>query len=242
MRREVKVHVLRMSSLIRHGGVHLANKFAQEFLRKVTDGGSIYLRFAVIDQDDIELLNLLVVVGFEDKGEALTASVAEGKLSFVHLLLKNFGDSPGYIDNQIEEWGRSPLFAAIGKARLKIVRLLLDYGADAESRIHIYPGGWKERGEPPNEFRFKYSAQNVVEMLRNEKPELKSTADAIEKMLLQIPAIRGNSFGWPVKSTSEFELESSLELGEEFSRMVVAMRRRVSRKPLVFVRVKGPEV
>ena len=174
--------------------------------------------------------------------EALTASVAEGKLSFAHLLLTNFGDRQGYIDNQVEEWGRSPLFSAIGRARLKIVRLLLDYGADAESRIHIYPGGWKERGKPPNEFRFKYSAQNVVGMLRDGKPELKSTADAIDKMLLQIPAIRANSFGWPVKSTPESKLESYAELGEEFSRMVVAMRRRVSRKPLVFVRVNETEV
>jgi len=136
------------------------------------------------------------------------------KLYSVHFLLKHFGDREGYVDNTID--GCTALVSAIiCEANVKIVRLLLDYGADADVAISI--------------------ARNRVGV----------SPTPIEKMLLQIPAIRGNSFGWPVKSELESAVKSEMKsemIGEEFSDMVVAMRGRASRKPLVFVRVNEPGV
>ena len=114
-----------------------------------------------------------------------------------------------------------------------MVRLLLDYGADAEFRIRLGP------------IDKVFTAQRTISIVRKYKSSATARADAIEKMLLQIPAIRRNSFSWPAESElaseMKYEMKSDM-IGEEFSKFLVAMRGRASRKPLVFVHVNEPEM
>lgn len=206
------------------GMVDFVKQRAKDYLNLLDDGGNDFLKRVVSHEDNHkEFLELLILVGFVDKGSALTTSVIEGRLWVAQILLKKFGDRQEYVDNQLDHMGRSPLLMAAGKAQVKIVRLLLDYGADAEAKILVGHSG--------------ALMMMPVRMMHLEyREEFPTRVDAVEKMFLQIPAIRRNSFGWPVESELASEIKSEV-IGEEFFSMLVAMRGRVFRKPLVLVRV-----
>ena len=96
-----------MVSMINDGDIDQVKEWAKGDFGVQEDDGTMYLRTAVIGKNSICLVNLLIQVGFQDNGFALTSACMERNLSCAHLLLQHFGDRKGYVDNQTGKMGSS---------------------------------------------------------------------------------------------------------------------------------------
>jgi len=168
---------------------------------------------------DLGVLEGLIDEGFEDDGSALVYSCLIDTFPFTRLLLEKFGDRAGYAD-YVDEIGRSPMILAVTKGKIKLVRLLLDFGASFKTDYGIYSLcflGWFSESQLDDE-------------------ELQRKFDAVKTMFLQFPAIRGSSWCWPM---SERVVEKSTlkprRIGNQFSGMLASMRRRSGRRPIIVV-------
>lgn len=219
-----------MGKAIRESNIGVIQRLSKFDLPAQLDGGTARLRYASVYSEKIEVLELLVQTGYKDlDGSALNAACAEKNLYYAHLLLRNFGDRPGYVNNQNDTYRRSPFISAVSKGQVKLARLLLDYGANSDDSVVLYPvqGG----------SGIRYSVL-IEDIKRNHsEPERDARMKAIESMILRIPAIRGNSWAWPLILKKKKKKEKVSQVSEAFSRMLVSMRTRAPQK-VILVRVR----
>ncbi len=112
-------------------------------------GGVDALCFAA-QEPDVDVMTALIEGGVEDTGAALIASARSGSKAAVQLLLQQqqqqqqqqkegkSADGAAYVNTR-DEFGRTPLFLAASFARCspRVVRLLVDAGADTESTVRV---------------------------------------------------------------------------------------------------------
>lgn len=218
-----------------------------EVVRDLADaqsGGGMYrLDTMEIMQQDISILTMLIGKGCQDDGGGLRAACKDSKLAFARLLLENFGTHPGYV-NSCDDDGCNSLFHAVANVNVKTARLLIDYGVDTVSPMCIYPDGSdKTKG------LHVWTPLEMVELVRKgivRSVLMDKKLDAVRNILLQVPAARATSWCWPVKVVKAVPKKANARTRRkvranvpktEFSKMLVAMRTRASRKPPMLFRV-----
>lgn len=170
------------------------------------------------------LEDLLDAGDIEDDGSALVYSCLVKRFPFTRLLLERFGDRPGYVDH-VDWLDRSPLYFAIGRANIKLLRLLLDYG--------VYIGPRPMPGLTGLHTPLSFLDLRRKSSLRSD--DQKRRLDAMRTMLFQLPAIRGDAWCWPMSGRV---YSGKSRLNPELSRMLSSMRRRAGRRPII-VRVSS---
>ncbi|CAN0062639.1 unnamed protein product [Ectocarpus fasciculatus] len=172
-------------------------------------GGLEALRLAAKEQH-VDVMVVLAAAGVVDTGGvALATATAFGKEASVKFLLqqrqeKNTAASEqrAYVNNARDALGRTPLLGSIDIGIIKlcfprIVRLLVDSGADTESPVgYTYRDGLAGFNDTP--------LCRTIRILRDVKTEGKDDneeqlgrLEAVRRLLLRVEAVHATSWLWP---------------------------------------------
>ncbi|CAM9890906.1 unnamed protein product [Scytosiphon promiscuus] len=187
-------HVLVVAELVTQVGIHGCGGVS---------GGENALRLAA-GGDHLNIVGLLIAVGVTDStGTALGRAARGGhEESFMLLLrwqeeLDPAGVRP-YV-NKPDARGATPVFSAIEACpprSLRIVRLLLDAGADTGSPLHVTdPMGRFIFGGTPLSWTTQSLQVKVVDGQPATKEQLRRL-EAIRRLLLQVEAVQTSSWLW----------------------------------------------
>ena len=200
-------------------------------------GGADALGLASIGQH-VDIMAILADAGAVDTGEALRVAVAAAPESTVAVLLRQrerkSSDVPAYVNSR-DRSGRTPLYHAVGRCCPRIVRLLVDAGADTASALRVTNtlGGAVVSNKTPLDL--------ATRMLRARKIHGKDAAqeqlhglEGIRRLLLRVKAVHGVSWLWPndvpiigrAPESSSRRKIASTPLGM----MLPALRRRARRR------------
>ncbi|CAM9824816.1 unnamed protein product [Scytosiphon promiscuus] len=162
-------------------------------------GGGVEALCLAAKHERVEAMLILRKAGVVDTGEALINAVTVGSSTSAKFLLHQHQQPPDYV-NFHKEMGLTPIISGAYSASPRIVRMLLDHGAD-ESLVVLAPnqaGG-----------AFESSAMDLV--VRNlEWKELQGVTateeqlyrlESIRRLLLQAEAVRAVSWVWPGRNT-----------------------------------------
>ncbi|CAM9406351.1 unnamed protein product [Ectocarpus fasciculatus] len=158
----------------------------------------------------VDVMAILVDAGVVDNnGEALIGAAARGREASVKLLLQqqdknNIASSGVYVDSICIESGARPLHFGIGLggfSSARIVRMLVDAGADTISRVYLRNthGGVVFDGTPL-EMLASFVREKAAEGGETAKKQLHEL-EAIRLVLLRGEAARALSWLWPSNST-----------------------------------------
>lgn len=145
-----------------------------------------------------EVMAVLVEYGAGDDGEALTSAVFYAQEESVKFLLRQIEEpASDYINNTLDCHGRTPLMCALFKFQypcaLRIVRWLMDAGADTTSPVNII-----------DEHSHVVSKTTPMQWIE-EKPQLegdnqneedRQRLQAMRRLLLQKDAVQAVSWRW----------------------------------------------
>lgn len=153
----------------------------------------------------VDIVAMLRGVGVIDtEGDALVCAIENGREASVKVLLRKEWAMPGanYVNDldfiESTPFFFTPLCNAVGVASPKIVRLLLDAGADERlvSRVVCVCTSGVIRDETPLMLTTRYLAGKILK----EEPageEAMHRLEAIRRLLLRVDAIRAVSWLWP---------------------------------------------
>ena len=200
-------------------------------------GGVYALRVAAREQF-VDIMTLLADAGVVDTGEALMDAAKSGHEAGVKLLLvrqeRRGVDGAAYV-NAPNELGQTSLFFAIGFGRCspRVVRLLVDAGADATSaaRGTETPGGEVVSSDTPLDFANRILRTKKVDGKDATEEQLHGL-EGIRRLLLRVDAVHAVSWLWPndapiigrAAEGSRKDKIASTPLGK----MLPALRRRAS--------------
>lgn len=144
------------------------------------------------------ILSILTDAGVLDTGEAVIEAAKYGReASLQYLLRQHWRQTPGeraYINNVCDSSGKTLLFCSIANWRhntTRIVRLLVDAGADTTSAVRLT--GWN--GTP-----LAFAAVFLRVKKRggeNATEDQLQQLEAVRRLLLQVEAIHAVSWLWP---------------------------------------------
>ena len=163
-------------------------------------GGTTALEIAA-SEPHLEIMEMLTSAGVADVGYALLSAAKNGHDGNVKLLLQQeeVGSRLGYVD--VQDWsGRTPMVYAVECAKFassRVVRLLVDAGADATSAVQatdleseaVFTG-------TPLAFATRALRQKKVRGEEATEDELNSL-EATRRLLLRLEAVHATSWLWP---------------------------------------------
>ncbi len=200
------------------------------------------LRLAAIEQH-LEIMAVLKDAGVVGDDRALATAIVHGRhLSVKSLLQQRKGDEATYVNHR-NSFGETPLLNAMGFYGIsspspRIVRLLIDAGADTASavRVIINEDGVELSDTPLN---------LVYRMLREKKITMKIATEkqlhgleGVRRLLLRVEAVHAVSWLWPV------DMAPIVVTAEDASRkvatttpltMMLSILRRRTRRPRVLL-------
>lgn len=166
--------------------------------------GGVDALAVAVHEKQVEIMEILTNAGVVDTGLALLAAAEIGFESAVKFLLRQMkwttrGERAAYL-NTLGRTGQTPLFAAILKTSFssaRIVRLLVDAGADAKSPVLLGP----KEGEV---FFYDTALALVTRFLPNKgnegdqtsTEEERNSLEASRRLLLRLEAVHATSWLW----------------------------------------------
>ena len=152
-----------------------------------------------------EIMAMLTDAGVIDTGMALARAAAQGREAPVALLLEHQSDkAPGgrahYVNARrmwAHEQHKKPLFCSIGGCSPRVVRLLIDAGADTTASYSILDKGGQEvlRLTPLVMTEQYISEETAFDEKKLTEKQLKGL-EAIRRLLMQVEAVRAVSWLW----------------------------------------------
>lgn len=141
----------------------------------------------------------------EDTGSALFVAAGFGRESSVKFLLQQQKvrgaiGKHAYVDNTLGRYGATPLFESIRGSHPRIVRLLMDAGADTTSAVRVMDahGGIGFELTP-----LEFTSRVLLGLSSKEIPpdERLQKVKAIHRLLLRVDAVHAVSWSWPSRVT-----------------------------------------
>ncbi|CAN0443625.1 unnamed protein product [Ectocarpus sp. 12 AP-2014] len=145
----------------------------------------------------VDAMRLLLAAGVVDTGDSLFTAADLGRDKAAKLLLQQKWASPGaaYVDSR-NDYQCTPLFVAVAAAAPKVVRLLLDAGAN--ERL-TRPVSYSFRGPLENETLLELANRNLgCEMHKGQRAteEEMNRLEEARRLLLRVEAVRAVSWLW----------------------------------------------
>lgn len=227
-------------------------------------GGLEALRLAA-KEGHVDVMLVLTEAGVVDTGGlALAFATACRKEASVKFLLvqqqrqeKNTAasDQRAYVNNARDPFDRSPLLVSIGIGSSKlcfhrIVRLLVDSGADTKSAVHHSYGDGLVGFSDTSLCRTIRILRDVEAEGKDDNEEQLSRLEAVRRLLLRVEAVHATSWLWPssaasiaqgaadVRAGAETEstrLTSTLQLLRHRARRRGVLLRALSRWAVIFI-------
>lgn len=181
----------------------------QELVRKLGIGGcggksrgEYALRCAVAEHH-LDIMAILLNAGVVDTGATLSAAARLGSVASVKFLLQRQKRSNAccrhaYVNNKLGLFGATPLFESIRVSHPcspRIVRLLMDAGADTTSDVQVTA----PRGESFSHTPLGFISRILMGLVSQEiSPDRRlQPVMAIHRLLLQVDAVHAVSWLWP---------------------------------------------
>ncbi|CAM9512396.1 unnamed protein product [Ectocarpus fasciculatus] len=160
------------------------------------DGGETALNLAA-KHERVNTMRLLLAAGVVDTGDSLFTAADLGRDKAAKLLLQQEWATPGdgYVDSR-NDYQCTPLFVAVAAAAPKVVRLLLDAGAN--ERL-TRPVSYSFRGPLENETLLALANRNLGYETHKGNPATKEEMNRLEearRLLMQVEAVRAVSWLW----------------------------------------------
>lgn len=185
------------------------------------------------------ILSILTDAGVLDTGEAVVAAATCGReTSLQYLLRRHWRQTPGelaYINGICDGGGKPLLFCCIANWRhnaSRIVRLLVDAGADTTSAVRLAgPTGGVVFNDTPLAFvKFFFRVKNRGGEDATE--EQLQQLEAARRLLLQVEAIHATSWLWPSAMclVGAKDTRKTTEASTPLREMVPILRRRARRR------------
>lgn len=187
----------------------------------------------------LEPMTILAAAGVVDTGMVLVSAAGEGQEESVRFLLKQCGDKPAderaaYVNNTHDYLGRTPLASAVQGFKhyssCRIVRLLLDHGANAASTIKVQDAFmWVNICRMTKASRGDFATDEQVQRL-----------EGIHRLLLLQDAVHATSWLWPGEAVARTSEASSGASGKtktgatSLTDMLQVVRRRAARPRLLW--------
>ncbi|CAN0018859.1 unnamed protein product [Ectocarpus sp. 6 AP-2014] len=149
----------------------------------------------------VDAMRLLLAAGVVDTGDSLFTAADCGRDKAVKLLLQQKWATPGagYVDSR-NDYQCTPLFVAVAAAAPKVVRLLLDAGAN--ERL-TRPVSYSFRGPLENETLLELANRNLgCEMHKGQcaTEEEMNRLEEVRRLLLRVETVRAISWLWGTTS------------------------------------------
>lgn len=180
--------------------------------------------------------------GVFDTGQVLLSAARDHREAVVKFLLQQ-KDMPGgggvaYLSSLESIMGGTPLLCAIDGTSPRIVRMLVDAGADTDSSVELT--------NPEGRLAFSITPQTYVSVMLRDKTVGADAAteaqlerlQAIRRLLLRVEAVRAGSWLWAsdVASTTHAAVEGAGRIATTstaLTSMLPTLRRRAQRPMLL---------
>ena len=232
-----------------HGRAGVARELIRQFGIEGCGGESVgqgALDSAAASQH-VNVMAVLTDAGVVDAGSGLLAATAYGREEAVKFLLRQKEEEPAddqaaYV-NYRNRVGVSPLLCAaalIGcpSPRPRIVRLLIDHGANTTMMVQVEGDGWSfGDNETPLDITTRTLRGMEVDG-KDAKEEQLNGLEGIRRVLLRVEAARAVSLLWPVGThTTARAAEGTRRTGTTSAplRMMLPILRRRARTPRVLL-------
>eukprot|EP00752_Nemacystus_decipiens_P011398 g10124.t1 len=181
--------------LMRHGGLDGCGG----------ESGGVQALGMAACSEHTDIMRILTHAGVVDTSMALARAAAHGRTASVafllmHHSLKAPGGSARYVNaGRVPDQEKKPLFCSIRGCSPKVVRLLIDAGADTTSSLQM-PGldlrGWEEViRSTPLDFAEQYISEKAANDKQLTEEELRGL-EAVRRVLMQVDAIHAVSWLW----------------------------------------------
>lgn len=229
---------------------HLA--VARELIKRVgirgcagASAGVDALGQAAVDQH-LDVMAMLCDAGVVDTGNALVSTVFFGRETALKFLLEQKEEGTArmvYVSTAFDGRGYSPLLSAVstGPCSPRVVRLLIDAGADAALAVRVPNGFGRWTHYTPLDCATRCLAEKVVDEDNATVQQLRNLR-ASRRLLLQVEAVHATSWLWgghtgcPVApGTKPAQTES--KTGKPLKSMLPIMWRRTARRGAILAGV-----
>ncbi|CAN0499430.1 unnamed protein product [Ectocarpus sp. 12 AP-2014] len=216
-------------------------------------GGVTALRMAAM-KPHLDVMIALTTAGVVDTGIALVTAASFGHGDVVKFLIQQRDGKPSgkptYVNHPRDPCGRTPLicnidFGLYPSCSPKVVRLLVDAGADTTSAVHFYT----EPGKAP----LVATPLSVVTNALHQKAaygtaipdELLHRLGLIRRLLLRVEAVHATSWLWQkrvpriglaARGSSNPKIKATSTTGPQLRTMLPILRRRADERGFVFER------
>ncbi|CAM9365364.1 unnamed protein product [Pylaiella littoralis] len=151
----------------------------------------------------VDIMVMLTDSGVVDNGKALKAGCEHGREASVKFLLQHKAGEPNlkrsaYV-NVRDDWNAPPLLPSIEAVlpfSIKVVRLLIDAGADTTSTVRYMNINRSDHSHTPLEFTNFPLYHEVVEGERATRVQLRRLK-VIRRLMMQVEAVHAVSWLWP---------------------------------------------
>ena len=193
-----------------HSGV--VRELIQQFRIEGCCGGNNREAFALVVatscENDVEFIRMLTAAGVVDTGVALINSTLDGREAAVKLLLHEHQrlevfDGGSYANARDPVNGKTVLVCAIehaGYSSARIVRMLVDAGADAASSVRFTnaTGRSEATAESDNTpLAFTACLLRIIKGLGGGTEKHLHSLEAVRRLLLRVDAVHASSWLWP---------------------------------------------
>ncbi|CAN0019540.1 unnamed protein product [Ectocarpus sp. 4 AP-2014] len=215
-------------------------------------GGLEALRLAA-KEGHVDVMVVLTEAGVVDTGMALATAAAIGVEASVKFLLQEqqqqrqeekstaSSEQRAYVNNARDPLGRTPLLGSIDIGIIKpcfprIVRLLVDSGADTESAVrYTYRDGLVGFSDTPL-YRTIRILHDVETERKDDNEEQLGRLKAVRRLLLRVEAVHATSWLWPSSAAASVAQDAAeVKAGAEtestrLTSTLQILRRRATRR------------
>lgn len=200
-----------------HGHLGVVSELVQHVGIEGCGGSSVgaYALQAAAREQHVEVMEILADAGVVDAGLALNVAARFGREASVKFLLQRqqtgHAGQVSYLNHTRHRLGKSPLVEGVDACSPRIIRLLLDAGADPTSVVRVT--------HPKSEsiVVFHGTALELTELLLREKyvcgepatEEQLHQLTAIRRLLMRVDAVHALPLLWPPSTAAPFIAHAS---------------------------------
>ena len=208
--------------------------------------GGVDALFAAAKASQLEVMATLLDAGVVDSGFALTNAGQEGSVGAIKFLLQRPSDETAggasYVDNKHNPRDYTPLLLSIAHCQpctRKIVRLLIDAGADTSAAVCVtnVPGGLPWFNDTPLAYTLYCLHEKKIGGEVATEEQLQSL-ESVRRLLMRVDAVHAVSWLWRnddpagIHRTpdSTHKAQTATSFGSPLTKVLPLMRRRAARR------------